>query len=129
MAGWNLKGKKLFFLILLLIAAGAAAVWYFGIRRPVAAEKEKAAGKAAPDRIYLVKRGDMVFSKVAFQQSGKACTMTSLILSHLVNSVVDSIETSSLSILSDTELIFASTSLGSSTLLKVSLGIPYELTK
>ena len=60
MAGWNLKGKKLFFLILLLIAAGAAAVWYFGIRRPVAAEKEKAAGKAAPDRIYPVKRGDMV---------------------------------------------------------------------
>ena len=60
MAGWNLKGKKLFFLILLLIAAGAGAVWYFGIRRPVAAEKEKAAGKAAPDRIYPVKRGDMV---------------------------------------------------------------------
>ena len=53
--------------------------------------------------------------------------MTSLVLSHLMNSVVDSIEASSLGILSDAELIFASTSLSSSTLLQVSLGVPYAL--
>ena len=55
--------------------------------------------------------------------------MTSLILCHLVNGVVNSIETSSLCILGDTELIFASTSLSSCTLLKVCLCIPYTLTK
>ena len=53
--------------------------------------------------------------------------MASLILSHLVNGIVDSIETSGLSVLSDTELILACTSLGSSTLLQIGLSVPYAL--
>ena len=55
--------------------------------------------------------------------------MTSLVLSHLVNSVMDSIETSNLGILRNAELILASASLGSGTLLQVSLRIPYALTQ
>ena len=55
--------------------------------------------------------------------------MTSLVLRHLVHSVVDRIEASHLCVLSDTELILASTSLGSSALLQIRLGIPYALTQ
>ena len=54
--------------------------------------------------------------------------MTGLVLSHLMNGVVDSIETSSFGILGNAELILASTSLCSSTLLQIGLGIgPYNL--
>ena len=53
--------------------------------------------------------------------------MTSLVLSHLVNGVVDSVETSSLSVLGNAELILASTSLSSSALLQIGLGVPYYL--
>ena len=55
--------------------------------------------------------------------------MTSLVLRHLMHSVVDRIEASHLCVLSDTELILASTSLGSSALLQIRLGIPYALTQ
>ena len=53
--------------------------------------------------------------------------MTSLVLGHLMHSVVDCIEASSLGVLGNTELILASTSLCSSALLQVGLGIPYDL--
>ena len=53
--------------------------------------------------------------------------MTSLVLRHLMHSVVDRIEASHLCVLSDTELILASTSLGSSALLQIRLGVPYNL--
>ena len=53
--------------------------------------------------------------------------MTGLVLSHFVYGVVDGIETGSLGVLGNTELILASTCLGSSTLLKVGLGVPYNL--
>ena len=53
--------------------------------------------------------------------------MTGLVLRHLMHSVVDRIEASHLCVLSDTELILASTSLGSSALLQIRLGIPYAL--
>ena len=55
--------------------------------------------------------------------------MTSLVLRHLMHSVVDRIEASHLCVLSNTELILASTSLGSSALLQIRLGIPYALTQ
>ena len=60
MAGRILKRKTLFFLLPVLIAAGAA-VWFFYFRQNEKAvqEKRQAAGKA-PDRIYPVKKGDMV---------------------------------------------------------------------
>ena len=70
-----------------------------------------------------------LLSKVSLQQSCEACTMTRLVLCHLVNSIVDSIETSSLGVLGNTELILASTCLSSSTLLQVGLGIPYALSQ
>lgn len=53
--------------------------------------------------------------------------MTGLVLRHLVHGVVDSIESGSLSVLGNTELILASTSLGSSALLQIGLGVPYDL--
>ena len=60
MAGRFLKRKTLFFLLPVLIAAGGA-VWFFYFRQNEKAvqEKRQAAGKA-PDRIYPVKKGDMV---------------------------------------------------------------------
>ena len=61
MAGWNWKGKKTFILTLIVIAAGAAAVYYFGVFRSSQAKNDvKQAAAKAPDRIYPVKRGDMV---------------------------------------------------------------------
>ena len=60
MAGWNWKGRKAFILILFVIAAGAAAVYFFGIRGAAKEEKKNQASGKAPDRIYPVKRGDMV---------------------------------------------------------------------
>ena len=70
-----------------------------------------------------------LLSEITFQQTSKACTMASLVLSHFVYGIVDGIESSGLGILGNAELIFASTSLSSSTLLEVSLGVPYTLTK
>ena len=67
--------------------------------------------------------------KIALQQSGEASTMTSLVLSHLMNGVVDSVEASYLRVLGDTELILASTSLCGSTLLQIRLGVPNALTQ
>ena len=69
----------------------------------------------------------ILLAEIALQQTSETGTMTGLVLSHLVNGVVDSIETSSLGVLSNTELILASTSLGSSTLLQIGLGVPYAL--
>ena len=61
MAGWTWKGKKTFILALIVIAAGAAAVYYFGIRgSDQTADNPNQAPAKAPDRIYPVKRGDMV---------------------------------------------------------------------
>ena len=70
-----------------------------------------------------------LLAEIALQQSCEACTMTGLVLGHLMNGVVDSIETGSLGVLGDTELVLASTSLSSGALLKVRLGIPYALTQ
>ena len=67
--------------------------------------------------------------EIALEQACKAGTMTGLVLGHLMNGVVDSIETSGLGILGNTELILAGTSLSSGALLKVRLGIPYALTQ
>ena len=53
--------------------------------------------------------------------------MTGLVLSHFVNGVMDGVETSSLGVLGNAELILASTGLGSSALLQIGLGIPYDL--
>ena len=55
--------------------------------------------------------------------------MTSLILGHFMNRVVDGIKAGSLGILGNAELILACTSLSSSTLLQVGLGIPNALTQ
>ena len=55
--------------------------------------------------------------------------MTGLVLGHLMNGVVDSIETSGLGILGNTELILAGTSLSSGALLEIGLGVPYALTQ
>ena len=55
--------------------------------------------------------------------------MASFVLGHLMNGVVDCIETCSLSILGNTELILAGTSLCCGTLLEISLRIPYTLTQ
>ena len=68
-----------------------------------------------------------LLAKITLQQASEASTMTGLVLGHLVNGIVDSIETSSLGILGDAELILASTSLSSSTLLQIGLGIPNAL--
>ena len=68
-----------------------------------------------------------LLSKVSLQQSCETGTMTSLVLCHLVNGVVDSVETGSLGVLGDTELILASTSLSSGALLQIRLGVPYDL--
>ena len=70
-----------------------------------------------------------LLAEIALQQSCEACTMTGLVLGHLMNGVVDSVETSGLGILGNTELILAGTSLSSGALLKVRLGIPYALTQ
>ncbi|EJX04127.1 hypothetical protein EVA_07764 [gut metagenome] len=51
--------------------------------------------------------------------------MTSFVASHFVNCIVDSIEVQSLSTLSDTSLVFASTAFSVHTLFEVSLSIPY----
>ena len=69
----------------------------------------------------------ILLAEIALQQTSKTGTMTGLVLSHLVNGVVDSIETCSLSVLGNTELILTSTSLSSSTLLQIGLRIPYAL--
>ena len=53
--------------------------------------------------------------------------MTSLVLGHLVNGVVNSVETGSFGILGNAELVLAGTSLGSSTFLQIRLGIPNAL--
>ena len=69
----------------------------------------------------------ILLAEVALQQTSEAGTMTGLVLGHFVYGVVDGIETGSLGVLGNTELILASTSLGSSTLLKIGLGVPYNL--
>ena len=58
-----------------------------------------------------------LLAEIALQQTSKACTVASLVLSHFVNGVVDGIEAGSLGVLGNAELVFASTSLSSSTLL------------
>lgn len=78
-------------------------------------------------KILMFHLPSLMLLKVSLQQTSEASTVTGLVLSHLVNRVVDSVETGSLSILGDTELILAGTCLGSSTLLQVGLGVPYAL--
>ena len=67
--------------------------------------------------------------EVALQQASKAGTVAGLVFGHLVNSVVDGIEASSLGVLGNAELVLASTGLGSSTLLKVGLGVPHAFSQ
>lgn len=68
-----------------------------------------------------------LLAEIAVVKTGKALTVASLILSHLMNCVVDSVKVLSLSVLSDTHLVSICTSLCVHTLLKVSLGIPYHV--
>ena len=67
--------------------------------------------------------------KVALQQSGKPGTVTSLILGHFMNGIVDSVKTGGLGVLGNAELVFTSTSLSGSTLFQIGLRIPYTLTQ
>ena len=61
MAGWNLKGRKSLGLLLLFIAAAAGALYFLYLRADKQSETEKKqAGGKAPDRIYPVKRGEMI---------------------------------------------------------------------
>ena len=69
----------------------------------------------------------MLFSEIALQQSGKASTVASLVLGHFVNGVVDGIESGSLGVLGNTELVLAGSGLSGSTLLEVGLGVPNAL--
>ena len=55
--------------------------------------------------------------------------MTRLILGHLVDGIVDGIESGSLSVLGDAELVLAGTSLGSGTLLQIGLRVPNAFAK
>ena len=71
----------------------------------------------------------MIKRTITLQQSSEAGTVTGLVLGHLVNSVVDGVETGGLGVLGDTELILAGTSLSSGTLLQVRLRIPDTLTQ
>ena len=82
------------------------------------------------DFIDLTRLGRVsLFAEIAFQQSCEASTVAGLILSHLVNGIVDGVKTSSFGVLGNAELVLTCTSLGSSTLLQVGLRIPYALTK
>ena len=49
--------------------------------------------------------------------------MTSLVLGHFVNGVVNSVETGSLGVLGNAELVLAGASLGSSALLEIGLRV------
>ena len=63
MAGWRLqlKNRKTFFLILTVMLAAAAAVYFFYFRpAKLKAEEKKSVSGKSPDRIYPVKRGQMV---------------------------------------------------------------------
>lgn len=61
--------------------------------------------------------------EVSLVETSEACCMTSLVLSHLVNSVMDSIRALLLSQLSNAELVLTSTLLGSNASLEVALGV------
>ena len=77
----------------------------------------------------LTSQMEILFAKISLQQSCEACTMASLIFSHFVYGIVDSVKTSYLSILGNTELVLTSSSLCSCTLLQIGLGIPNTLSK
>ena len=62
--------------------------------------------------------------EVTVVETLEALTVTSLVLCHLMNSVVDSVEILSLGVLCDTELVSTSTALSCHTLLKVGLSVP-----
>ena len=66
--------------------------------------------------------------EIAVIQALEALTVASLILTHLMNSVMDSVEVQLLSQRSDTLLILACTSLSLHTLLQVGLCVPNNLT-
>ena len=68
-----------------------------------------------------------LLSEIALQQTSEAGTVTSLVLSHLVNGIVDCVETGSLGVLGNAELVLASTSFSSGTLLQIGLGVPNAL--
>ena len=67
--------------------------------------------------------------KIALVETSEACAVASLVLGHLVNSVVDSVRTLLLSELSDAELVLASTLFCSDTSLEVALGVTQNLTQ
>ena len=70
-----------------------------------------------------------LFLEITVEEAFEALAMTCLVLSHLVNGVVDGIPILSLGILGDAELILAGTSLSVHALLEVGLGIPDYVTK
>ena len=55
--------------------------------------------------------------------------MTGFVLCHLMDGIVNSIETGSLGVLGNAELVLAGTSLSSSTLLQIGLRVPDTLTQ
>ena len=70
-----------------------------------------------------------LFLEVAVEKTLKALAVTSLVLCHLVNGVVDSIEVKSLCTLCNAELVGTCTRLSHHALLKVGLSVPNNVAK
>ena len=70
-----------------------------------------------------------LFLEITVEEAFEALAMTCLVLSHLVNGVVDGIPVLSLGVLGDAELILAGTGLSVHALLEVGLGIPDYVTE
>ena len=70
-----------------------------------------------------------LLSEISLVETDEACTMASFVFSHFVNSIVSSIHTCCLGILSNTELVFASTTLSLDTCSKIALSIFQYITK
>ena len=71
----------------------------------------------------------LLFAEIAFEQPSETSTVACLIFCHFMDSVVNSVEASFLSIYSDAEFVLACSSLSSGTFLKIGLGIPDTLTE
>ena len=65
-----------------------------------------------------------LFLEITVEEAFEALAMTSLVLGHLVNGVVDGIPALGLGVLGNAELILAGTSLSIHALLEVGLGVP-----
>ena len=81
-----------------------------------------------PSSSFLLLRLDL-FTEITLVQSHETSAMTSLVLCHLMNCVVCCIHTCSLSVLGNTELVLACTTLSSNTCLKIALSILQHITQ